>query len=81
MLRTCLRREMAGLVAAAVMILFTPDSAKAWCWWNCNYAKTKYPIVLAHGLFGADAYLGILDYWYGIESYIENKGARSTSQR
>jgi triacylglycerol lipase len=51
-----------------------PSSAQAWCWWNCSYAKTKYPIVLAHGFLGADSYLGILDYWYGIENYIENKG-------
>lgn len=51
-----------------------PGSAEAWCWWNCSYAKTQYPIVLAHGFLGADTYLGILDYWYGIEDYIEDKG-------
>jgi triacylglycerol lipase len=56
------------------MATLAPKDAQAWCWWNCNYAKTKYPIVLAHGFLGADQYLGILDYWYGIEDYIENKG-------
>ncbi|MCP5039548.1 MAG: triacylglycerol lipase [bacterium] len=56
------------------LALVSPSSASAWCWWNCNYAKTQYPIVLAHGFLGADSYLGILDYWYGIEGYIENKG-------
>jgi len=63
----------------ATLTLFTlqavvPARAEAWCWWNCNYAKTRYPIVLAHGFLGADSYLGILDYWYGIESHIEAKG-------
>jgi triacylglycerol lipase len=56
------------------VLLLAPSTANAWCWWNCNYAKTQYPIVLAHGFLGADSYLGILDYWYGIEDYIENKG-------
>lgn len=55
-------------------MLTAPQQASAWCWWNCSYAKTKYPIVLAHGFLGADQYLGILDYWYGIEDYIEDKG-------
>jgi len=55
-------------------LLLAPSQAMAWCWFNCSYAKTKYPIVLSHGLLGADSYLGIVDYWYGIEDYIEEKG-------
>ena len=51
------------------------NTSYAWCWFNCNYAKTQYPIVLAHGFSGSDTFLGIVDYWYGIESYLENKGA------
>lgn len=54
--------------------LLLAGSAQAWCIFNCSYAKTKYPIVLSHGFLGADSYLGIIDYWYGIESYIEEKG-------
>lgn len=66
-------------VAATALVLLAgqiaaPSSAQAWCWWNCSYAKTQYPIVLAHGFLGADSYLGIIDYWYGIEDYIEDKG-------
>ncbi len=65
-----------ALVSLAVLAaqLAVPSRAEASCWWNCDYAKTRYPIVLAHGFLGADSYLGIIDYWYGIASYIESKG-------
>ena len=33
-----------------------------------NYAATRYPIVLVHGLTGTNAYFGVLDYWYGIQA-------------
>lgn len=49
--------------------------AEAWCWWNCNYAKTKYPIVLAHGAAGFDDLFGVYEYFYGIPSYLEDKNA------
>lgn len=65
---------VAAVSAAFIVQMLVPTRAEAWCWWNCNYAKTQYPIVLAHGFLGADSYLGIIDYWYGIESYIEAKG-------
>ncbi len=64
---------VAGTAAMLATFMFA-SSAQAWCWFNCNYAKTKYPIVLSHGFLGADSYLGIIDYWYGIENYIEDKG-------
>jgi len=72
--RKSLRAHVAGLGALVLLAALIPSSAQAWCWWNCSYAKTKYPIVLAHGFLGADSYLGIVDYWYGIEDYIEEKG-------
>ncbi len=49
--------------------------ASAWCWWNCNSAKTKYPIVLAHGAAGFDALFGVFEYWYGIPGALQSKGA------
>ncbi len=52
-----------------------PQTASAWCWWNCNYTKTKYPIVLAHGAAGFDELFGVLDYWYGITSSLSDGGA------
>ena len=68
------RSAVATALLFWVAQLAAPSSAQAWCWWNCSYAKTQYPIVLAHGFLGADSYLGIIDYWYGIEDYIEDKG-------
>lgn len=68
------KRLGAAALTAVFSLALMPSAANAWCWWNCNYAKTKYPIVLSHGFLGADQYLGILDYWYGIEDYIEDKG-------
>lgn len=42
---------------------------------SSNYTKTKYPIVLAHGMLGFDNILGI-DYWYGIPSALRKDGAQ-----
>lgn len=41
---------------------------------SSNYTKTKYPIVLGHGMLGWDTMLGI-DYWYGIPSALRKDGA------
>jgi len=40
-----------------------------------TYTKTRYPIVLVHGLFGFDSLLGVYDYWYGIPSALRAGGA------
>ena len=42
---------------------------------NSSYAKTKYPIVLAHGASGFSAIAGIYDYWYGIPQDLSRAGA------
>lgn len=62
-----------GGIASIALVMSI--NASALCWFNCNYAKTQNPIVLAHGLAGGEQFLGISDYWYGIEDYLENKGA------
>lgn len=36
--------------------------------------KTKYPIVLAHGMGASAKIVGIVDYWWGIEDAIEDEG-------
>ncbi|HET8729488.1 MAG TPA: triacylglycerol lipase [Moraxellaceae bacterium] len=49
----------------------------SWAGWNLafsSYAKTKYPIVLAHGM-GGFSQLGPLDYWYGIPADLATNGA------
>lgn len=40
-----------------------------------GYTETKYPIVLAHGLFGFDDILGV-DYWYKIPETLQEDGAQ-----
>lgn len=39
-----------------------------------TYTETRYPIVLAHGLFGFDSIAGI-EYWYGIPEELRRSGA------
>jgi triacylglycerol lipase len=63
---------MVGVVFGLALVA---QPASAWCWWNCNTAKTKYPIVLAHGAAGFDSLFGVFDYWYGIPGALEDKGA------
>ena len=42
---------------------------------SSEYGRTKYPIVLAHGMAGFDSLFGVYDYWYGIESTLRDAGA------
>jgi triacylglycerol lipase len=62
-----------SLVVAPCLLAARP--AAAFCIFNCTYTKTKYPIVLAHGLAGFDTLFGVLDYWYGLENALEDQGA------
>lgn len=41
---------------------------------STGYTETKYPIVLAHGLYGFDKLLGV-DYWYKIPEALQKDGA------
>jgi len=41
-----------------------------------TYTKTKYPIVLCHGMAGFDSLFGVVDYFHGIESSLKSGGAR-----
>lgn len=43
-------------------------------WFQSTYTKTKYPIVLAHGLLGFDEILGV-EYWYKIPADLRSDGA------
>lgn len=69
------RWSTAAAVGLAAVLLLNAGSASAWCWWNCNTAKTHYPIVLAHGMAGFDELFGIYEYWFGIPDALEDKGA------
>lgn len=56
----------AGLLASA--------PSHAFLFGSSGYTKTKYPIVLTHGMLGFDSILGV-DYWYGIPSALRRDGA------
>ena len=40
-----------------------------------TYTKTRYPIVLVHGLLGFDSLIGIYDYFYGLPQDLRSGGA------
>jgi triacylglycerol lipase len=67
--------RLAVLAVAAAFAVSAARPADAFCLFNCSYTKTKYPIVLAHGLGGFDQLFGVLDYWFDIEDELEDGGA------
>jgi len=68
-------RSLAGALALAVPLALVAESAAAFCLLSCNQAKTKYPIVLAHGMSGFDELFGVYDYWFGIPKELRDHGA------
>jgi len=69
---------MRRIVVPIVLALFAATVARpasAFCLFNCSYTKTKYPIVLAHGLAGFDTLFGVVDYWWDVEDELEDGGA------
>lgn len=63
-----LRHRLALLLAASFLLFGASAQAQ-------TYAQTRYPIVLVHGIFGFDSFLG-LDYFYGIPGALRRDGAR-----
>ncbi len=61
----------------AIWLLVASAQASALCFWpmDCKAYKTKYPIVLVHGVAGFDSILGV-DYFYGVRNSLENRGAK-----
>lgn len=50
------------------------ESVFTWPWEVSTYSKTRYPIVLAHGMAGFSK-IGPVDYWYGIPQELSKNGA------
>lgn len=42
---------------------------------SSGYTKTKYPIVLCHGMAGFDSLFGVVDYFHGVVSNLQQDGA------
>ena len=59
-----------SLSAVLIAVMALPASS-----WAVGYTQTKYPIVLAHGLFGFDN-IGPIEYWYGIPAALRADGAK-----
>ncbi len=59
----------------AMMLLVTLGLAMP-AFAQVDYTKTRYPIVLVHGLLGFDSLLGIYDYFYGLPSELRSGGAK-----
>ena len=70
---TATRRTCCVSMLLGFTLLLAPRAARAWPW---DYTKTKYPIVLAHGLGGFDELFGVIDYWYGIPFALTSGGAQ-----
>src|SRR5512132_2071968 len=68
-------RRLVVSIGLAWLVVAAAKPAAAFCLFNCTYTKTKYPIVLAHGLGGFDQLFGVLDYWFDIEDELEDGGA------
>lgn len=57
------------ILAASVLLVTTASTALA-----DTYTKTKYPIVLVHGMLGFDT-IGPVNYWWGIPGALRSGGA------
>ncbi len=72
---TGLIRKLAVAATLAVGLLGAAKPASAICLINCDYTKTKYPVVLAHGMAGFDRLFGVYEYWYGMPEALRDGGA------
>ena len=66
--RCTLRTAVLALGATAVLLGGVAHA-------QSTVGKTRYPIVLVHGLLGFDSLFGV-DYFYGIPSALTKDGAR-----
>ncbi|PTU73634.1 triacylglycerol lipase [Pseudomonas mangrovi] len=65
------KKTMLALCLGAGLALSSAAQASLF---SSNYTKTKYPVVLTHGMLGFDSILGI-DYWFGIPQALRRDGA------
>ena len=66
-------KTLLALCLGAGLLVSAPSHA--FLFGSSGYTKTKYPIVLTHGMLGFDSILGV-DYWYGIPSALRRDGAQ-----
>lgn len=71
-----MRNRIAQALCALFFASLTLPAQAGWFdWlWKDTYTDTRYPVVLAHGMFGFDSLIGV-DYWYKIPQELERSGA------
>jgi triacylglycerol lipase len=74
-MKTLTRTLLKGAAIVAAALAATPAMAWDICWTNCDFTRTKYPIVLEHGLAGFNKLGGVLPYWNGIPENLRSTGA------
>ncbi|MEE4250719.1 MAG: triacylglycerol lipase [Alcanivoracaceae bacterium] len=70
-----MHRKLSLLLAAVFTLLIASPSHAWFSFFKSTYTKTKYPIVLAHGMAGFDS-IGPIDYWYQIPQTLRKDGAK-----
>jgi triacylglycerol lipase len=74
---TCLLAALTGCAATADEDRFTEEAGESrGDGVSTGYTKTKYPIVLCHGMAGFDSLFGVMDYFHGIAETLEDDGAQ-----
>jgi triacylglycerol lipase len=69
------RTGLTSLVLVGWVLGIAARPADALCLFDCSYTKTKYPIVLEHGLAGFDQLFGVYEYWFLIPEALRDGGA------
>lgn len=67
-----MRNKLMGSWLSALLLCLLAMPAMA----QSDYTKTRYPIVLVHGLLGFDELLGSYDYWFMIPQELRAGGAK-----
>ena len=67
-------KHLFGSLALTAALVASGQAQASWFSSSSDYTRTKYPIVLTHGMLGWDSMLGI-DYWYGIPQALRKDGA------
>lgn len=70
-----MRPSKSFLASLTLALALVAGQANAFCFFTCNAAKTRYPIVLAHGLAGFDELFGVFEYFFGIPNALRDRGA------
>lgn len=68
------RKHLLGSLALTAALAASGQAQASWFSFSSDYTRTKYPIVLTHGMLGWDNMLGV-DYWYGIPQALRKDGA------